>query len=361
MPDRSLLNSDKLRNDKIMKIFFETSPDMLAVLDKEGKILDCNSHFAKNSRFEKNELIGMIGPVDLVSEKDRQKAISAFNEVVEKGIKRDVPLEVVRKDGSTYPSIWSGAALYDERNNLEGYIVTGKDLSEMYQLKNKIQKTVEQSEKEKMILLGQLTSRIAHDIKNPLSVINLSIGILAKHPELKLSDKLVQEKFKAIEKNIFRINNQVNFVLDHVREKQIRYEKILLKDCLSESQKHIVVPDNVKIKIEESDLFVYVDFFQIEIACTNLLNNAIQSFEGKPGEISIKFSEDEKYVITKVEDSGPGIPKDVLPRIFEPLVTTKQNGTGLGLVSSKIIIENHGGTITAKNNPTTFTIKLPKK
>ena len=355
------MNSKNLRDDKFIKIFFETSPDMVAILDKDGKILDCNSHFAENGRYEKNELYGMVAPVDFISEKDRPKSISAFNELIEKGIKRNVELEVVRKDGSTYPSIWSGAAYYDELNNLEGYLVTGKDLSEIYQLKNEIQQTKKQNQKEKMIMLGQLTSRIAHDIKNPLNVMNISIDMLSKHPELKLSDKSVQEKLKTMSINISRINNQVNMVLDHVREKPIRREKILLNDCLSEGLKHIAVPDNVKINIEKSNLVLYGDLFQLGIACTNILNNSFQSFEGKQGEVSIRFSEDERNVIIEVEDSGPGIPEDILPMIFEPLVTTKQNGTGLGLVSCKTIIENHGGTITVKNNPTTFTIKLPKK
>ena len=59
-------------------------------------------------------------------------------------------------------------------------------------------------------------------------------------------------------------------------------------------------------------------------------------------------------------DSGHGIPEDVLPKIFEPLFTTKQVGTGLGLASCKSIIEKHGGSISVRNNPTTFSIILPK-
>ncbi len=113
-----------------MKIFFETTPDMLALLDEGGKVLECNSHYVESSGYEKDELIGMIGPIDLVSEKDRQKAITAFNEVITKGVKHDVPLEVVRKDGQILPSIWSGAAFYDDKGNLQGYLVTGKDLSQ---------------------------------------------------------------------------------------------------------------------------------------------------------------------------------------------------------------------------------------
>ena len=343
-----------------MKLFFETSPDMLAILDAEGRVLDCNSHFANNAGYEKNEVIGLVAPIDLVAERDRQKAVTGFNEVVKKGINREVNLEVVKKDGTSYPSIWSGASFVDEVGNLEGYIITGKDLSEISKLKEEIQKTKEHSEKEKMMMLGQLTARIAHDIKNPLNVLNMSINLLANQQEQTLSDKRVQDKIETMKKNISRINDQVNIVLDHIRDKPIIYEKIFLNDCIFESIKHIHVPNNVKINQEKTDLSIHGDSLQIGIACSNILNNSIQSFEGEPGEISIKFLEDHEHVTIKVSDSGPGISEDVLPHIFEPLVTTKQSGTGLGLVSSKNIIESHKGIIFANNNPTTFTIKLPK-
>ena len=348
-------------DSKIMKLFFETSPDMLAILDKNGKILECNSHFARNAGFEKKEILGKIAPVDLVSEKDRIKAVSAFNEVIEKGIKREVPINVLKKDGSSYPSLWSGSSFYDEEGNLEGYLITGKDLSEIQQLKNEIQETKKQHQKEKMIMLGQLTGRIAHDIKNPLNVINMSFESLSKNPELKLSDKSVQEKIDICTKNLSRINNQINIVLDHIREKPIQHDKILLSNCVSESIKQLIVPENVKINIEKSDLVVHGDLFQLGIACANIINNSIQSFEGKTGEISIKFLEDENYATIEISDSGPGIPEKVLPMIFEPLFTTKQKGTGLGLVSCKNIVKNHGGQVTVKNNPTTFSIQIPKK
>ena len=344
-----------------MQLFFETSPDMLAILDKNGKVLDCNTHFAKNGGYQKSEMIGKIAPIELVSEKDRHMSTSAFNEVIEKGVKRNVPLDIIRKDGSVYPSIWSGAAFYDESGNLEGYLVTGKDLSEIHQLKNEIQESKNRHQKEKMIMLGQLTGRIAHDIKNPLNVMNLAIEMLSNHPDKKLSEKVVKDRIKILSKNISRINNQVNIVLDHIRERPIKHEKILLSKCVSESLKQIVVPQNVEIEIEKSELVSFGDIFQLGIACANILNNAIQSFEKKPGKILVEFSEDKNYVSIKISDSGPGISKNILPKIFEPFMTTKQKGTGLGLVSCKNIVESHGGQIKVKNNPTTFTISLPKK
>ena len=74
----------------------------------------------------------------------------------------------------------------------------------------------------------------------------------------------------------------------------------------------------------------------------------------------MKVESEQGQVTISVMDSGPGIPEDALLKIFEPLFTTKQQGTGLGLSSCNTIIENHGGTITVSNNPTTFAISLPQ-
>ena len=80
----------------------------------------------------------------------------------------------------------------------------------------------------------------------------------------------------------------------------------------------------------------------------------------KQGEIEFRFSENSEDIIIEIENSGPDIPQGLLPHIFESLVTSKEVGTGLGLSSCKRIIESHGGSISVKNNPPTFTITLPK-
>ncbi|QLH09950.1 sensor histidine kinase [Candidatus Nitrosotenuis sp. DW1] len=77
------------------------------------------------------------------------------------------------------------------------------------------------------------------------------------------------------------------------------------------------------------------------------------------GVITIRATKNNSHIIIEIEDSGPGIRSDILPKIFEPLFTTKQVGTGLGLSSCKMIIEQHGGTIGILNNPTRFSIILP--
>ncbi|KEQ55809.1 Sensor protein ZraS, partial [Marine Group I thaumarchaeote SCGC AAA799-N04] len=106
------------------------------------------------------------------------------------------------------------------------------------------------------------------------------------------------------------------------------------------------------------DIMLYVDEKQIQTVFSNIILNAIDAT--KKGKISIIAKETEDGIQIEFIDSGPGISKDKINNIFEPLYTTKQSGTGLGLSSAKRIIESHGGIIEVQNNPTKFTITLPK-
>ncbi|MDE2590741.1 MAG: histidine kinase, partial [Patescibacteria group bacterium] len=93
-----------------------------------------------------------------------------------------------------------------------------------------------------------------------------------------------------------------------------------------------------------------------------LILNSVQAMNGI-GSLHIRAKNEEKTITIEIEDTGHGIPQDLLPKIFEPLFTTRQIGTGLGLVSCKSIVEKHGGSIniqTQINKGTTFIISLPK-
>ncbi|MFB5647243.1 MAG: ATP-binding protein, partial [Candidatus Nitrosomaritimum yanchengensis] len=214
--------------------------------------------------------------------------------------------------------------------------------------------------KERTSALGELASRFSHDIRNPLSNINMALNLIQKDNDLESNEK-VREKFQIISRNLDRISHQVDDVLDFIRIQPLKKEKTSLNHLIMESVEGITIPKNIQIDFPQKDIVLFCDSFQLQIVFKNLLNNSIQSIEEKKGKIIIRSREDSKNVFIEFEDSGPGFSKLNKNDIFELLTTTKQTGTGLGLVSCRNIIENHGGTITVMENPTIFTIKIPKK
>jgi signal transduction histidine kinase len=221
--------------------------------------------------------------------------------------------------------------------------------------------TTELVKSERFSAIGELASRISHDIRNPLSNIHMSIELIKKSPpETKIADGIINEKLELVSKNIERISHQVNDVLGFVQNRQLKKEVFEVQRSLRETLETINVPKNISIKYPKSKTMIFGDYFQLQIVFNNLILNAIQAIEKEKGEIIIRILDEKETTIIEIENSGPAIPENILPHIFESLVTTKQVGTGLGLVSCKTIIQNHMGEISAKNDPTTFTISLPK-
>ena len=214
-------------------------------------------------------------------------------------------------------------------------------------------KTIEQ---EKFASIGNLSSRMAHDIRNPLTVIKTTLDLLKTKNKNLSSDEL--EKLKKLDNQIYRISHQVNNVLDYIKGQPLILKNNSLKEILDSSIRDLPEHDGIEIKSTVSNTKIHCDYEALKVVFINLFYNAIQSL-GKEGKIKISSEIIGVNTVIKIEDSGPGIPKDKLNKIFEPLYTTKQEGTGLGLASCKSIIEQHHGTISVKNNPTTFTITLP--
>lgn len=211
---------------------------------------------------------------------------------------------------------------------------------------------------ERLSTIGLLASRFGHDMRNNLSVIISTVGIIRKKRGFDI-DKDLKSRLDTIERSVVNVNKQIEDVLNFVRFSPLKSEKVSLSKILRNTLETVQIPPKIKVVLPESDIYVNCDANQLEIVMTNLINNSIQAIEIE-GEIDIRAKEDDKNSVIEIKDSGSGIPNENISKIFEPLFTTKQKGTGLGLATCKNIIEHHGGTIDAKNNPTTFTIKIPK-
>jgi len=211
---------------------------------------------------------------------------------------------------------------------------------------------------EKLSTIGELASRLAHDIRNPLTVIKATLDIIKiKNKNLTVDDI---EKFERIDKAMSRITYQIDNVLDFIKGKPLKYTTQSLQKILDSTKQDILKYEKFKIDTISTDTEIECDFEAMKIVLINLIINAMYAIEDD-GKITIRSEIRGNQVIIEIEDSGPGIPENQLKKIFEPLFTTKQEGTGLGLASCESIIKQHGGKITVKNNPTRFIIELPKK
>ncbi len=229
-----------------------------------------------------------------------------------------------------------------------------------------MRKTQEVLRSERLSAIGNLSARIAHDLRNPLSVIQSTSQMLKLKLEQNLDEKSL-EQWARLDRAVYRMSHQLEDVMDYVRMSPLKKKDYSLCVILQDVVERIVAPEAATICLPQNDRSIFCDPEKLEIVFVNLLMNAIQALESKVGTVSVGIfddPEDPGNVLVKISDTGAGIPDVIKEKIFEPLFTTKQVGTGLGLSSCKNIIEQHGGTISVSSmvgKGTTFTLKIPKK
>ena len=218
-------------------------------------------------------------------------------------------------------------------------------------------KTAELVKSERLATIGTMASRIAHDLKQPLTIMQTYADMLTPEIISKLDYK-DKEKWFRIQNSILDMNRIIEDVLDFARTTEIKKKKSSFLSILRLAMNNVKFSYVVTINLPENNVSINCDARKMDGVLSNLLNNAVHALD-EQGEIDVTVSTDSKFVIIQVKDSGPGIPPENLDKIFEPMFTTKKTGTGLGLLICKSIVEQHGGSISVSNKPTTFTIKLP--
>jgi signal transduction histidine kinase len=265
-----------------------------------------------------------------------------------------------RRDGTVFPALLSASSVFDEDGNVVAANTLIRDMSDLYHA----QKEIEELRLKRLSVIGELTARIAHDLRNPLSVIKNSVEILRLSNEENIDDS-TKSQWDRLERAIYRMTHQVDDVLDYIRAPPLKTDEYSLSVIIQDALERIQIPDTVSIHPPKNDALILCDAEKLEVVFVNLVMNAIQAFEGKSGDVTITIDDNynEQSVLIQIIDNGSGIPNNLIEKIFDPLFTTRQIGTGLGLPSCKNIVERHNGTInvTSKFNAgTTFSIILPK-
>jgi signal transduction histidine kinase len=227
---------------------------------------------------------------------------------------------------------------------------------------------------EKSAVVGRLGSAIAHEIRNPLNYINLTLDHLrSKYAPADEEKRATFEKLTfQLKGEVARINQQISDFLNYSRPANPTLKAVLARSVIEDSlriaeteaeDKHV----RISVVEHENSAPILADPEYLRSVFNNLFINAIQAMEGQGGgQLTIKIAPDEAdpaFVMFEVTDTGVGIPEENLPKIFEPYFSSKETGTGLGLAIVQKIVAVHQGTIDVESKlgeGTKFVIRLPR-
>jgi two-component system NtrC family sensor kinase len=224
------------------------------------------------------------------------------------------------------------------------------------------------AEEEKLAAMGTATARILHQIKNPLQTIVL-------HADLLQNDKMVadpshrREVADAIIGESQRLVDMLGELSVYASgaQRALNRQPVALDDLVRQVTRHEArEAEGTGLRVDDSRVqpaWVLADAYYLRQAVDNLVRNACEAMEGqKAARLSVTVERDGLNAVARVADNGPGIPPDKLERIFQPFVSTKGKGMGLGLAICREIVEAHAGRLEVESQVgegTTFTLRVP--
>ncbi|MCP8616417.1 PAS domain-containing sensor histidine kinase [Salirhabdus salicampi] len=271
------------------------------------------------------------------------------------GTKKTFTYRILHKDAAY---VWVESIVckvYDRTKNEWYFVMITRDVT--------ILKETEQFyiQSEKMSVAGQLAAGIVHEIRNPITSLKGFLQLMRTGIDLK------GEYYKIMEEEIEKIENITSELLFISKPMTNQMESTSITSLLSDvcklmqSQARL---SNVQISYTEGEeVFVRCDKSQMKQVFINLIKNAIEGIE-QEGNVYVSIKNERDHVVIYVEDEGVGIPEEIMDKIYDPFFTTKQNGTGLGLMITNQIIEKHRGQLSFHRRPKQGTIcrvTLPKK
>lgn len=223
---------------------------------------------------------------------------------------------------------------------------------------------------EKMAIVGKLAAGMAHSIRNPFTSVKMRLFSLGRSLKLTGTQK---EDFEVISEEIRHVDTIVQNFLEFSRPPKLKVQSIspsVVVDQAIQLLKHRLKSYDVSVQIEREQLLpeIYADPEQLKEVLVNIVVNACEAMD-RGGSIVIREEVlpkalNQREVVIRVEDNGPGMPESVQEKVFQPFFSTKEEGTGLGLSIAARIIQNHNGRLeleSKKGKGTIFNIRLPVK
>jgi len=224
-------------------------------------------------------------------------------------------------------------------------------------------------EAERLEAVTSLAAAVAHEIGNPLNSLTIHLQLLRRALDRSTDDKVRQEGRRLVNialEEVQRLDSIIHGFLRAVRPTPPRFERVRIADVVTESlefMRHEIEGRNILVQVSWPDHLPEIlgDPAQLKQAFYNIIRNAVQAM-GENGVLRVGGSVEGDFVVLRFADTGKGIAPEDLPRIMEPYFTTREEGTGLGLLIVNRIVRNHGGDLAIESEPgtgTVVTIRLP--
>jgi PAS domain S-box-containing protein len=334
----------------------EASLDPLVTITPEGKIGDVNKATETVTGYTRDELIG----TDFHSYfNDPEMAQAGYQKVFENGTVRDYNLEIRNKNGSITPVLYNASVYHNEGGQVMGIFAAARDITDRKQFETQLVQA------EKHAIIGRMVGSITHEINNPLQTIKNCLYLIQQDVT---PESPIQEPLEMAASETLRLTNLVGHLRELYRPKGgITREPHEVLDILEEVHS-LLIPHLNSARVQWQALpglrRCYIDCIRDQIleVFLNLSMNAIEAMQKRGGMLYVDMIQSEDKIGVILRDTGPGIPEEIAQHLFEPFMTTKASGLGLGLSISYGIVQRHGGQIQVENQPgggAIFTIWLP--
>lgn len=217
-----------------------------------------------------------------------------------------------------------------------------------------------QARAERLATYGQLVASIGHELRNPLGVIETSLHVLKSRPN---NDERSQKHLSRIGEQVKLSSDIITQLLNLIADRPLGLVPTTLAALVDDARRSVHVPAGVKFDVVGPATALRCDVLQLRQAVLNLLENAVW-FASPAGQVQVTLDEKNDFAELTVDDSGPGVDPDIRAHIFEPLVSSRPGGTGLGLALVKRIVEKHGGEVSVDKSPlggARFSFRVPTK
>jgi PAS domain S-box-containing protein len=316
---------------------------------------------------------------DLIHPEDREHTWVAAGKAIEERRSYAIEYRAVDRQGAQRWFLDKAMPIFDANGRLtfiDGVIFDVTDRKkaelELHETNAKLREAMDKlARQERFAMMGEIAATVSHELRNPLGAIRTSLFTIGKTAAEK-ENPLVRRALDRAERGVQRCDTIVAEMLDFVRRKELNRVTATFDAWVAETLDEHLLPAPVVVERDlRAGIDIPFDRERMRRILINLLDNAAQALtapgwvppDGRALCITVRTEMAGPHLKITLLDNGPGIPLDVLPRIFEPLFTTKNFGIGLGLPTVRQIVELHGGTIDADSRPgegAAFTIWLPR-